>query len=121
MSRYRCVYYQTRAGRIPVKEFVDSLHGRTQHKFFNVVILLEEYGKNLPRPHAQYIADDIFELRFVGIEGGVRIFYFFFHENKVVLSNGFIKKTRKAPKREIELAKERKKAYLANTPRGDRS
>ena len=36
MTRFKCVYYETDAGRIPVKEFIDSLHERTQHKYFEL-------------------------------------------------------------------------------------
>ncbi|MDE5932815.1 MAG: type II toxin-antitoxin system RelE/ParE family toxin, partial [Lachnospiraceae bacterium] len=40
-----------------------------------------------------------------------RIFYFFFADNKIILTNGFIKKTRKTPKAEIKLAKKYKMDY----------
>ena len=76
--KFTCIYYQTDAGRMPVKEFIDSLHDRTQQKYFVVVGLLEDYGKSLPKPHADFLGDEVYELRFVGIEGRVRILYFFF-------------------------------------------
>ncbi|MGL4867269.1 MAG: type II toxin-antitoxin system RelE/ParE family toxin [Cetobacterium sp.] len=41
-----------------------------------------------------------------------RIFYFFFTKEKIVLTNGFIKKTQKTPKKEIEKAKEYKFDYI---------
>ena len=112
MQINKCVYFQTNSGRIPVKEFIDSSHLWTQEKFFSAVELLKEYGKKLPKPHADKLTDDIYELRFVGGEGKIRVLYFFYHEDKVVFTNGFIKKTKKTPKKEIDLAESRRKLYL---------
>lgn len=112
MAKFKCVYYQTDAGRKPVEEFIDSLHERTQHKYFEVVKLLEDYGKSLPEPHAKDLGEEIYELRFLGIEGRLRILYFFYHENKIIFTNGFLKKKGRTPKNEIETAKGRRKMYL---------
>ena len=108
-----CYYYSTESGKLPVKEFVDSLDFKTQRKFFFVKALLEEFGHKLPQPHAKYIGNDIFELRFKGQEGAVRVLYFFFHQSKAVFTNGFIKKTDKTPKNEKELAVQRKMDFLS--------
>ena len=117
MSVYKCVYFVTNSGRIPAEEFVDSLHNRTQQKFFEVVWLLQNYGKSLPKPHSDFLGDEIYELRFTGIEGNVRILYFFYYEHRIVFTNGFIKKQQKAPRGEVELAKERRKLYIQNHKR----
>lgn len=105
-------YFYTETNRSPVKDFIDSLDIRTQTKFFAKKKLLEDYGHRLPYPHAKHIDEGIFELRFVGIEGNIRILYFFFHQDKAILTNGFVKKTKKTPKREIMIAIARRKAYL---------
>lgn len=41
-----------------------------------------------------------------------RIFYFFVIGQKIILTNGFIKKTQKTPKAEIALAKKYRNDYL---------
>lgn len=105
-------YYQTESLRSPVKDFVDSLDTASQRKFFFVANLLAEFGHQLPYPHAKYIGEDIFELRFESREGAIRVLYFFFHDEKVILTNGFIKKSNKTPWNEKELAIKRRKAYL---------
>lgn len=112
LRRCQCVYFRTDSGRMPAKEFVDSLDQRSQQKFFEVVGLLENYGRSLPEPHSKYLKDEIFELRFSGIEGRIRILYFFYHEEKAVLTNGLVKKKGPVPKREIETARRRMKSYL---------
>ena len=112
MAKFKCVYFQTDSGRVPVREFIDSLNDRTQQKYFEVVGLLEEFGKSLPKPHSDSLGNEIYEIRFVGLEGKVRILYFFYYESKIVFTNGFIKKQQKAPKTEVQLAKDRRKYYI---------
>ena len=105
-------YFCTESGKSPIRDFIDSLDTSTQRKFFFVKGLLEEFGHKLPQPHAKYIGNDIFELRFTGREGNVRILYFFFHRDKAILTNGFVKKMDKVPPREKAVAIERRKIYL---------
>ena len=75
--------------------------------------MLEIQGKELTRPYADYLGEGIYELRFVGIEGQIRILYFFFFGNKIILTNGFIKKDRKVRKLQIKLAQDRRNHYIS--------
>jgi len=108
-----CFYYVTESGRSPVRDFIGSLDLRAQQKFFFVKKLLEEFGHKLPQPHAKYLGDEVFELRFSGQEGNIRVLYFFFHQDKAIFTNGFIKKSPKAPLREKGLAIERRKSFFS--------
>jgi len=112
VAKFTSYYYLSESGKSPVREFIDSLDFKTQRKFFFVKELLEEFGYKLPSPHAKYIGSDIFELRFRGHEGHIRVLYFFYHQDKVVFTNGFIKKSAKTPRNEIEVAMERRSRYL---------
>jgi phage-related protein len=112
MAFYESFYYAGDSGRRPVREFIDSLNSRSQRKFFYVLSLLEEFGPKLPLPHAKYLSGGIFELRFSGSEGNIRILYFFFRRNQIILTNGFIKKAQKAPQKEIAVAQERRRSFL---------
>jgi phage-related protein len=115
MSKYKCYYYRTTRGKSPVEEFIDSLDRRTQVKFFYKKGLLEEFGPKLPFPHARYIGEGLYELRFEGREGQIRILYFFFYKEKVIFAHGFVKKTQKIPKKEIEIAIYRKREFLSSS------
>ncbi|MFH0839831.1 MAG: type II toxin-antitoxin system RelE/ParE family toxin [Candidatus Omnitrophota bacterium] len=118
MAKCTCYYYLAESGRSPVREFVDSLDFKSQRKFFFIKELLEEFGYKLPFPHAKYIGSDIFELRFRGREGNIRVLFFFYLRDKAIFTNGFIKKSAKTPKNELEIAIERKIKYL-NRYEGD--
>ncbi|MEW6008244.1 MAG: type II toxin-antitoxin system RelE/ParE family toxin [Candidatus Omnitrophota bacterium] len=112
MANYSCFYFTTESGKAPVEEFIDSLDYSSQRKFFFKKGLLEEFGPRLPFPHAKYIGSEIYELRFEGKEGAIRVLYFFYYKNEVIFTNGFIKKSNKTPKGEKELAIERRKLFL---------
>ncbi len=116
----KVVYFVTYSGKRPVEEFIDGLNIRSQRKFVYTVELLEALGKELSMPHAKYIGDEIFELRFDSVEGAVRVLYFFFDGEKAVLTNGFLKKTNKTPRNEKTTAIERRKVYF-QTYRGGKS
>ena len=85
-----------------VEKFIESLEKNTAARTIHVINLLEKFGNKLGLPHSKMISRGIFELR---INGGqnVRIFYAF-SKNKAILLHGFIKKTSKIPKKEINIA-----------------
>lgn len=112
MQKVTCYYYLTESNKSPVKEFIDSLDFKSQRKFFFVKDLLEEFGHRLPTPHAKYIGNEIFELRFRGQEGHIRVLYFFFHQDKAIFTNAFVKKSKRIPREQKDLAIERRKSYL---------
>lgn len=56
--------------------------------------------------------NDIYEVRVITSQKSIRILCFQVDGNLIVLTNGFIKKTQKTPKREIKLAEKLKKEYL---------
>ncbi|MFH0985873.1 MAG: type II toxin-antitoxin system RelE/ParE family toxin [Candidatus Omnitrophota bacterium] len=113
MSGITCYYFETASGRLPAKEFVDSLDMKSRQKFFFVKGLLESFGRRLPQPHAKYLGDDIFELRFHVREGAARVLYFFFAGNGAIFTNGFLKKTDRTPPDEKRMAVERRRMFLA--------
>ncbi|MFT5207695.1 MAG: phage-related protein [Candidatus Omnitrophota bacterium] len=97
---------------------MNSLSLRTKKKFFVSVALVQKFGHKLPEPHSKYVSGSIFELRFVGEEGRIRIMYFFMEGDKAVFANGFIKKSAKLPKKEKQLAIQRRRAYLNRIKKG---
>ncbi|MEA5128408.1 MAG: type II toxin-antitoxin system RelE/ParE family toxin [Proteiniphilum sp.] len=90
--------------------FLHSLTDKEQLKVKYVLSLLETYDR-LPVKFIKYIKDGLYELR-IAYSGNIfRLFFIFDGDKIVVLFNGFQKKTRKTPKREIEKALKIKAAY----------
>ncbi len=82
-----------------------------QVKAIDSISILEEYGTKLREPYSKSLSDGIFELRIKFASDITRIFYFFFVDNKIILTNGFIKKTQKTPASELNKAKKYKADY----------
>ncbi len=107
------IYYSTKSGRQPVKEFLDELSGKHARKVTWVLDLIED----LPFVPKQYFkklggTDDIWEVRIDSGNDTVRLLGFFDKGKLVILTNGFVKKTERTPRNEIDLAEERKRDYL---------
>lgn len=98
------VFYEKENGEIPVKDFLDNLDIKMRKKALGQIVILESYGRTLREPYSKYIKDGIFELRIKFSSDITRIFYFFYVEDRAILTNGFIKKTQKTPTSEIEKA-----------------
>ncbi len=107
MSEWRIEYYEDHRGIKPVEAYIDSLPVEKQANIMRVFDLVEEFGIQLGEPYLKHIKGKVWEMR----PGSERILYFTFTGKKFVLLNGFTKKTRKTPKKEIKIAQKRKKDY----------
>lgn len=104
-------FYETKDGNKPIEEFMVSLDNKMRTKAIHELMLLREKGNKLREPFSKAMGDGIFELRIQQGGDAARIFYFFFVGSKVVLTNGFIKKTQKTPATELDRAKRYKTDY----------
>lgn len=96
-------FYLRERGDEPVREFLRALPKEIRRLAGGILEKLGEFGPGLRRPHADYLKDGIYELRFRWERVEFRILYFF-DGTEVVLTNAFVKKTRRAPNEEIERA-----------------
>lgn len=103
--------YEKENGDVPLKKFIQTLDKKMRSKFFQELDILKEYGNNIREPYSKYIGNGIFELRVKHSSNIIRVFYFFYRDKIIVLTNGFIKKTQKTPDKEIELAEKYKRDY----------
>ena len=106
------LFYDLPGGGEPAREFLDGLDAKMRAKMLRTVKLLQDNGPSLREPYSKPLNDGIFEVRAkVGTDIS-RVLYFFFVGHKIILTNGFIKKTQKTPPEEIALAKKYRADYL---------
>jgi phage-related protein len=106
-------FFTTQEGKCPVIEFLDSLSGRVVKKITWVLSLVEDL-EIIPKKYYKKLkgSDSIYECR-IDMDGNTyRILGFFHGQNYVILTNGFMKKTKKTPKSEIDIAERRKTEYI---------
>lgn len=99
-------FYETDNGDQPVKDYLLSLPSKERALVVKDIKILELKGNTIREPKSKIVdrKERIFELRSKTNSGTSRIFYFFFSGNKLILTNGFLKKTKKTPKKELEKA-----------------
>ena len=104
-------YYELPNGDKPVELFLDSLDVKMRVKALGSIDILAEYGSSLREPYSKSMGKGLFELRIKFASDITRIFYFFIVDHNIILTNGFVKKTRKTPPEEIALARKYKADY----------
>jgi phage-related protein len=87
---------------IQLEKFIHSLDEITAAKTLRIIDLLEMFGHRLTLPHSKKVHTNLFELRIRGRQE-VRIFYTFYKGDAVLL-HGFVKKSKRAPPKEIDTA-----------------
>lgn len=112
MSKFSVEFYKNEKGEKPAKEFILSQNVKMKAKLFATIDLLEEYGNELKMPHSKPIGDGIFEIRAKIGSDITRVLYFFYYEGRIIMTNGFAKKTQKTPQEQIEKAKRYRQMFL---------
>lgn len=112
LEQFSVEYYIKQDGSCPTQEFMDALDRKMRAKLLKLQLLLEQNGNKLTEPYSKYLEDGIFELRAQRGNNIARVLYFFVVGQKIVITNGFIKKTQKTPKRELKLAKKYRTDYM---------
>lgn len=105
-------FYRKENGSCPVEQFLDSLDSKMRAKLLRTIELLQQNGNELREPYSKSLGDGIFELRVKQATDISRVLYFFVVKHKIVLTNGFVKKTQRTPVKEIDLARKYKEDYL---------
>lgn len=112
MAKISVEFYEAQSGKYPAKDFLDGLPVKLRAKMVDTIALLRDNGPLLREPYSKPLGDGIFELRAQVGTDAARTLYFFFAGQKAILTNGFVKKTQKAPPKEIATAKKYRSDYL---------
>lgn len=110
MVKYQVIFFENDNGTT-VENFINSLGVKMSAKVYRLLMMISENGPELREPYSKHLDDGIFELRAKIGSDITRILYFFFTGQRVVITNGFIKKTQKTPKAEIDKAKTYREEY----------
>lgn len=112
MQEYEVIFYDKADGTEPAKDFILSLDKKMRAKMLRTISLLADNGPDLREPCSKPLGDGIFELRAKVGSDISRVLSFFIVGRRVILTNGFIKKTQKTPPAELERAKRYRADYL---------
>ena len=72
--------------------------------FTRIALRMVEHGANLGLPYTRAMGDGLFEIRAKGQEGIGRALFCTLVGRRIIILHGFIKKTEKTPKHELDIA-----------------
>jgi phage-related protein len=103
------VFFRTDAGNEPVRIWLREL-SKDDRKAVGEDILTVQFAWPVGKPLVDSFGGGLWEIR-SRLKGTIARTLFFVHDEEIVLLHGFIKKDRKTPKSDLDLAKRRMKQY----------
>ena len=104
------VFFCTDSGHEPVRAWLKSLP-KEECKSIGADILAVQYAWPVGKPLVDNLGDGIWEVR-SRLGNRIARTPFIEVDQEIVLLHGFIKKTQRAPREDLDVAKKRKKLYL---------
>jgi phage-related protein len=110
----RIDFYHTNDGKVPAREYIDSLDGKQAQKVTQTLESIRDYEGRVPSTMLKKLkGTNIWEVRVIFAGNIFRLLSFFDAGNLIIVAHGFTKKTQKTPKREIDTAERRRRNYFA--------
>ncbi|MEJ2500765.1 MAG: type II toxin-antitoxin system RelE/ParE family toxin [Campylobacterales bacterium] len=110
--KWKVVFFTDKNGSKPVYEWILSLEEKTKTVVLRNLDLLEQLGTGIREPYVKHLEEKLYEVRAKDHKGIYRIIYFAHTGKRFVLLHGFVKKTQKTPRKEIDIAKQRMKEMI---------
>jgi phage-related protein len=103
-KRVPAIFFRTRAGGEPVRDWLKDL-STEDRKRIGEDIKTEEFGWPIGMPVCRPLGDGVYEVRTRLARNRIaRVLFYIDVKSRMVLLHGFMKKTRKTPGEDIELA-----------------
>lgn len=120
---FEIIFYKDKDGHSDIIKYLDELKEKGQtdknarinrEKILTYLTVLSKYGTRIGSPIVKHIDEKIWEVRPLRN----RIFFFYWKENQFVLLHYYIKKSQKAPMKEIDKARRNLKDFLERNDKG---
>ncbi len=105
-------YVELPNGRIPAREFVDSLDDKAAARIDAFIERLRMHGNRMEGKFVKKLAGELFELRVKQFDRIFRVLFFYQPGRLIAIASGFQKKTEQTPPREIAQAESLRKLWL---------
>jgi phage-related protein len=110
-KRVPAIFYRTEAGGEPVRDWLKELSSEDR-KHIGENIKTVEFGWPIGMPVWRPLGDGIYEVRTSLAQNRIaRVFFYIDKKRRMVLLHGFIKKTQKTPKEDLDLAHRNKNKH----------
>ena len=114
---FKIEYVELPNGKMPARDFVDSLDDKAAARVDAFVERLGIYGNRMQGKFVKKLTNDILELRVKQFDRIFRVLFFFQPGMLIVITSGFQKKTEQTPRNEITRAEQLRKLWLKHRNR----
>jgi len=105
-------YVELPNGRIPAREFIDSLEDKAAARTDAFIERLRVYGNRMEGKFVKKLSSGIFELRVKQFDRIFRVLFFYQPGRLIVITSGFQKKAQETPPSEMARAERLRKLWL---------
>lgn len=109
---FTITYVELPNGRLPARDFVDSLDYKAAARTDAFIERLRVYGNRMQGKFVKKLTDDIFELRVKQFDRIFRVLFFYQPGMVIVITSGFQKKTQQTPPGEIAKAEQLRRLWM---------
>lgn len=108
-ERFQIEFYFTETGKIPAKEYLEDTSLDVKVKLAALVKYIGEHGKIFDITKFRLVdsKEKIFEFKPLQY----RFFNFFYEGGRIIITNGYMKKSQKVDRKELQKARNIKKDY----------
>ena len=114
---FKIEYVELPNGKVPARDFVDSLEDKAAARVDAFVERLRIYGNRMQGKFVKKLTNDIFELRVKQFDRIFRVLFFYQPGMLIVITSGFQKKTEQTPRNEITRAQQLRKLWMKHRNR----
>jgi phage-related protein len=111
-AEFTIEYVELPNGRMPARDFVDSLDDKAGARIDAFIERLRIYGNRMQGKFVKKLTDDLFELRIKQFDRIFRVLFFYRPGMLIVITSGFQKKTQETPPAEINRAEQLRKLWM---------
>jgi len=109
---FTITYVELPNGRLPARDFVDSLDYRAAARTDAFIERLRAYGNRMQGKFVKKLTDDILELRVKQFGRIFRVLFFYQPGMVIVITSGFQKKTERTSPPEIAKAEQLRRLWM---------
>jgi len=110
-EKIQLVFFRTEAGNEPVREWLNDLSDEDR-RAVGMDLMRVQFGWPIGMPLCRNLGKGLWEAR-TDLGNKIARVIFCFSDGELIALHGFIKKTQKTPKADLDLAQKRRKEYEA--------
>jgi phage-related protein len=111
-GEFRIEYVELPNGRIPARDFTDSLDDKAAARLDAFIDRLRISGNRMHNKFVKKLTNNIYELRVKQFDRIFRVLFFYRRGMIIVITSGFQKKTEQTPLGEIARAEQLRKLWI---------